>query len=379
MASYRDLINFFTDGQAGVRRKKAKKNFCINCDTGDSKKIGKDKRCKICDSQLVVNPYFGTWKPYSKLRPFGQIRLAIPIFLLIFSWGAFLIIQDSKLGEPCDTQLEGTSCGTALGMIFELTFWTFITGFLSWSFGAGLLIKAVYNHPGWVFLDCPECGYEGKEGQGKGGADNFGAFLWNRVLPATCPKCKHKFEIENLSQWGWPYDDEPHEGKIYGDPTKIRVKPEIPFRFLKFIIKKNERFQSDHYEIVKVIPVTATILGVAWFFGIMDLVIVLSLVLVAFYIFVWKNVLFEPIWDFYSDILDEAFDIKEGYVGVMHRPNTLLKKAAIAFTFLLTCLLALVILPGGILQNSDNQWIRALGELIWDIIIFILELIFYGG
>ena len=357
--------------------RRGKKNFCINCDTGDSEKIGKDKRCKICDSQLVVNPYFGTWKPYTKLRPFGQIRLAIPIFLLIFSWGAFLIIQNSKLGEPCDTQLEGTSCGTALGMVFELAFWTFITGFLSWSFGAGLLIKDVYNHPGWTYLECPECGHEGKKGQGKGGAENFGAFMWNRVLPATCPKCKHKFEIENLSQWGWPYDDEPHEGKIYGDPTKIRVKPEIPFRFLKFIIKKNERFQSNHYELIKVIPITATILGIAWFFGMLDLVIILSLVAIAIRIFIWDNILFKPIWEFYGDILDEAFDTKEGYTSVILRPNTPLKKAALAFTFLLTCLLALVFLPGGILQNSDNPWIRALGELIWDIIIFILELIFY--
>jgi hypothetical protein len=77
-------------------------------------------------------------------------------------------------------------------------------------------------------------------------------------------------------------------------------------------------------------------------------------------------------------MLDEAFDIKEGYAGVMRLPNTPLKKAAIAFTFLLTCILALVILPGGIIQNSDNPWIRAIGELIWDIIIFILELIFYS-
>ena len=378
MASYRDLINFFTGGQAGVRRRRAKKNFCINCDTGDSEEIGKGKRCEVCDCKLAVNPYFGNWKPYTHYRPFAQIRLAIPIFLLIFSWGAFLIIQNSKLGEPCDTQLEGTSCGTALGMVFELVFWTFITGFLSWSFGAGLLIKHVYNHPGWVFLDCPECSHKGKEGQGKGGAENFGAFMWNRVLPVKCPKCKHKFEIENLSQWGWPHDDEPHEGKIYGDPTKIRVKPEIPFRFLNFVIKKNDRFQSNHYELIKVIPITASIVGIAWFFGMLDLVIILSLVAIALRILVWDNVLFLPIREFYSDMLDEAFDIKEGYAGVMRMPNTLLKKAAIAFTFLLTCLLALVFLPGGFLQNSDNPWIRSLGELIWDIIIFILELLFYG-
>ena len=357
--------------------RRGKKDFCINCDTGDSKEIGKDKRCKICDSQLVVNPYFGTWKPYTKLRPFGQIRLAIPIFLLIFSWGAFLIIQNSKVGEPCDTQLEGTACGTALGMIFELIFWTFITGFLSWSFGAGLLINFVYNHPGWADHECPKCGHGRKEGQ-EGGAGEFGQFLWNRVMPATCPKCKLKFEIENVSQWGWPYDDEPHEGKIYGDPTKIRVKPEIPFRYLKFVIKKNERFQSNHYELIKVIPITATILGIAWFFGMLDLVIILSLVAIAIHIFVWDNVVFLPIREFYSDMLDEAFDIKEGYAGVMRLPNTLLKKAAVAFTFLLTCFLALLFLPGGIIQNSDNPWIRAIGELIWDIIIFILELIFYS-
>ena len=377
MASYRDLLNFFSNPLEGGRRRSAKKNFCINCDTGNSEKIGKGKRCEICDCQLAVNPYFGNWEPYTKFRPFAQIRLAIPIFLLIFSWGAFLIIQDSKLGEPCDTQLEGTSCGTALGMVFGLAFWAFITGFLSWSFGAGLLINYVYNHPGWAYLDCPECGHGGKEGQGTGGAENFGAFMWNRVLPATCPKCKLKFEIENLSQWGWPYDDEPHEGKIYGDPTKIRVKPEIPFRYLKFIIKKNERFQSSHYELIKVIPITATILGIAWFFGMLDLVIILSVLAIVIYIFVWNHILFKPIREFYSDMLDEAFDIKEGYAGVMRLPNTPLKKAALAFTFVLTCILALLFLPGGIIENSNNPWIRAIGEVVWSIIIFILELIFY--
>ena len=109
----------------------------------------------------------------------------------------------------------------------------------------------------------------------------------------------------------------------------------------------------------------------------LDLVIILSFVLIAFYIFVWNNILFKPIWEFYGDILDEAFDIEEGYAGVMRWPNTPLKKAAIAFTFLLTCFLALLFLPGGIIQNSDNPWIRAIGKLVWDIIIFILELIFY--
>ena len=263
-------------------------------------------------------------------------------------------------------------------MVFELVFWTLITAFLSWSFGTGLLINLVYNHPGWLYLDCPECGHEGKSGQGTNGAENFGAFMWNRVQPATCPKCKLKFEVENLSQWGWPYNDEPHEGKIYGDPTKIRVKPEIPFRFLNFIIKKNDRYDSNHYELIKVLPVTAIILGTGWFLGMLDVLIVLSLLAIAIRIFIWDHILFESIREFYGDMLDEAFDIKDGYAGVMRFPNTLLKKAAIAFTFLLTCLLALVFLPGGFLQSSDNPWIRALGELIWDIIIFILGLLFYG-
>ena len=355
--------------------RRGKKDFCINCDTGDSKEIGKGKRCEICDCKLVVNPYFGTWKPYAKLRPFGQLRLAIPIFLLIFSWGAFLIIQNNKLGEPCDTQLEGTSCGTALGMVFGLAFWAFITGFLSWSFGAGLLINYVYNHPGWAWHECPECGHGGKSGQGTGGAENFGQFMWNRVMPATCPKCKLKFEIENISQWGWPYDDEPFEGEIYGDTTKIRVKPEIPFRFLKFVIKKNERYDSGHYELIKVIPITAAILGIAWVLGMLDLLIILSILAIAMYIFVWNHVLFEPIREFYDDMLDEVFDVKEGYVFL---PNTPLRKAVVAFTFVLTCILALLFLPGGIIENSDHPWVRAIGELIWWIIIFILELIFYS-
>ena len=359
--------------------RRGKKDFCINCDTADKNKIGKGKRCKKCQSTLVVNPYFGTWKPYTKLRPFGQIRLAIPIFLLICSWGSFLIIQNDAYvtGEPCDTQLEGSACGTLFSLIFVLVVWTFITGFLSWSFGAGLLIEFVYNHPGWADHECPKCGHGRKEGQ-EGGAENFGQFMWNRVMPATCPKCKLKFEIENVSQWGWPYDDEPHEGKIYGDPTKIRVKPEIPFRFLKFVIKKNDRFDSNHYELIKVIPIIATILGTAWFFGMLDLLLLLSIVLIAFYIFVWNHILFKPIWEFYGDMLDEVFDIEEDYVSVMFWPNTPLKKAAVAFTFVLTCILALLFLPGGIIENSDHPWVRAIGELIWWIIIFILELIFYS-
>ena len=354
-----------------ARRKK--KDFCLKCDTADRKKIGKGKICKVCESELAVNPYFGTWEPYTKLRPFGEFRLAFIVFLPLFFYGFFPIANDILAG---DVSCEGTACGNPIvDGLFLIIVWGLITGFLSWSMGAGLLSNLVYNHPGWAWLECPECGYKGKKGQGTGGGENFGQFLWNRVMPATCPKCKLKFEIENMSQWGWPYDDEPFEGEIYGDQTKIRVKPEIPFRFLKFIIRKNDYFDSNHYELIKVIPILAITIGTAWFLGMLDLVILLSIVVIAVYIFVWDHVLFKPIRDFYDDMLDEVFDVKESHTFL---PNTPLRKAALAFTFVLTCILALLFLPGGIIENSDHPWIRAIGELIWWIIIFILELIFYS-
>ena len=355
-----------------ARRKK--KNFCLKCDTADREEIGKGKRCKICDSKLAVNPHFGSWKPYANLRPFGEFRLAFIVFLPLFFYGFLPIANDILAG---DVSCEGTACGNPIvDGLFLIVVWGLITGFLSWSMGAGLLSNLVYNHPGWAWLECPECGHSTKDRNAKSGkAENFGVFLWNRVLPAKCPKCKLKFEVENMSQWGWPYDDEPHEGKIYGDPTKIRVKPEIPFRFLKFVIKKNDRFASGHYELIKVIPITAAIFGIAWFLGMLDLLILLSIGLIAFYIFVWDHILFKAVREFYDDVLHEAFDIKESHTFL---PNTPLRKAALAFTFVLTCILALLFLPGGIIENSDHPWIRAIGDLIWWIIIFILELIFYS-
>jgi len=90
---------------------------------------------------------------------------------------------------------------------------------------------------------------------------------------------------------------------------------------------------------------------------------------------VWDHILFKAVREFYDDVLHEAFDIKESHTFL---PNTPLRKAALAFTFVLTCILALLFLPGGIIENSDHPWIRAIGDLIWWIIIFILELIFYS-
>ena len=355
-----------------ARRKK--KDFCLKCDTADREEIGKGKRCKICDSKLAVNPHFGSWKPYANLRPFGELRLAFIVFLPLFFYGFLPIANDILAG---DVSCEGTACGNPIvDGLFLIVVWGLITGFLSWSMGAGLLSNLVYNHPGWAWLECPECGHSTKDRNAKSGkAENFGVFLWNRVLPATCPKCKLKFEVENMSQWGWPYDDEPFEGKTYGDDTKIRVKPKIPFRFLKFVIKKNDYFESNHYKLIKAGPIAAIVIGAAWFLGILDLVILLSIGLIAFYIFVWDHILFKSVREFYDDVLHEAFDIKESHTFL---PNTPLRKAALAFTFVLTCILALLFLPGGIIENSDHPWVRAIDDLIWWIIIFILELIFYS-
>jgi len=349
-----------------------KKDFCLKCDTADRKKIGKGKTCKVCESELAVNPYFGSWEPYANLRPFGELRLALIIFLPLFLPVLWSVGNDILAGDvPC----EGTACGNpVLDGVFILVFVGGIIAFLSWSMGAGLLsMLRCYSHPGWAWLECPECGYSTKDRNAKSGkAENFGVFLWNRVLPATCPKCKLKFEVENMSQWGWPYDDEPFEGKMYGDSTKIRVKPRIPFRFLKFVIKKNDYFESNHYELVKAGPIAAIVIGTAWFLGILDLLIILGVFAIGIYIFVWNHYLFTPVREFYDVALDEIFDIKEGYVFL---PNTLLRKAVVAFTFILTCIMVVVLF---ILPQSDNPWIRAVGDLIWEIIIFILELIFYS-
>ena len=353
--------------------RRGKKDFCLQCDTAVRKKIGKGKTCKVCESELAVNPYFGTWEPYAKLRPFGEFRLAFIVFLPLFFYGFLPIANDILAG---DVSCEGTACGNPIvDGLFLIIVWGLITGFLSWSMGAGLL-SGVYNHPGWAWLECPECGHSTKDRNAKSGhAENFGKFLWNRVLPAKCPKCKFKFEVENMSQWGWPYDDEPFEGKIYGDDTKIRVKPKIPFRFLKFVIKKNDYFESNHYELIKAGPIAAIVIGAIWFLGMLDLLILLSIVVIAVYIFVWNHELFRAVRETYDDILEELFEVKEGHVFL---PNTPLRKAALAFTFVITCILALLFLPGGIIENSDHPWVRAIGELIWWIIIFILELIFYS-
>jgi len=71
--------------------RRGKKDFCLKCDTADRKKIGKGKICKVCESELAVNPYFGTWKPYTKLRPFGEFRLAFIVFLPLFFMVSFLL------------------------------------------------------------------------------------------------------------------------------------------------------------------------------------------------------------------------------------------------------------------------------------------------
>ena len=179
--------------------RRGKKDFCLKCDTADRKKIGKGKTCKVCESELAINPYFGTWEPYTKLKPFWQVKA----WLVIFSPVAVHFVLESMKNDN----------------LMYLPIALPIVGFVFWNIFPGL-VSRLYNHPGWGWLECPKCKYYKEDS-----VENFGTFLWNRVMSARCPKCGLKFEVENMAERLWPYDDEPFEGKIFGDPAKIRVKP----------------------------------------------------------------------------------------------------------------------------------------------------------
>jgi hypothetical protein len=56
---------------------------------------------------------------------------------------------------------------------------------------------------------------------------------------------------------------------------------------------KKEGFSSSHYELIKVAPATAIILGVPWYFGFLDLIFFVLFATVCFYLFVWKHEIFK--------------------------------------------------------------------------------------
>jgi hypothetical protein len=199
---------------------------------------------------------------------------------------------------------------------FALVIFAAIVGVPIYYIGAALwLVQPGYSHPGAVDLECPGCGHVGKPGQDeKGYAENFFAFLWNRVSLIKCPECNLEFEVANMSQFWWPYDDEPHPGKKYGDPSKIRIKPKVPFRFGSFILKKQPRFHSQHYELIKVGPIAALLVGVPWYFGFLDLIFMVLFATVCFNLFVWRHEVFVGFREVVIKQLKEMGILRKNYV-----------------------------------------------------------------
>jgi len=248
------------------------------------------KKDKKAADKNTKNEVFGSWEPYSKGKPYLQLKAFIGLYIPFLAW----VVYNHLAGNWPDS-----------GGPFVLAFFAAIVGVPIYHIGA----------PGWVNLECPGCGHKGKSGQdAKGYAENFGTFLWNRVMPAKCPKCQLEFEIANRSQFWWRYDDEPHPGKKYGDSSKIRVKPKVPFRFGSFILKKQPGFASQHYELIKVVPATAILLGVPWYFGFLDLIFMVLFATVCFNLFVWRHEVFVGFREVVIKQLKEMGILRKNYV-----------------------------------------------------------------
>ncbi len=257
------------------------------------------KEKKAADKE-TTEEIFGSWNPYTKFKPFIQAKVFICLYIPFLAWVVY-------------NHLEGNwpdSGGPIPLMIFAA-----IVGVPIYHIGAALwLVQPGYSHPGAVDLECPGCTYGGKPGQDeKGYAENFFVFLWNRVSPAKCPKCNLEFEVANMSQFWWPYDDEPHPGKKYGDPSKIRIRPKVPLRFGSFILKKQPRFHSQHYELIKVGPIAALLVGVPWYFGFLDLILLVLLATACFNLFVWRHEVFQGFRESVIEQLKEMGILRKNY------------------------------------------------------------------
>jgi len=259
------------------------------------------KKEKKAADKNTKDEEFGSWDPYSKVKPYLQLKVFIGLYIPFLAWVAY-------------NHLAGSWPGS--GGPIALALFAAIVGVPIYHIAAPLwLLQPGYSHPGWVNLECPECGHIGKPGQdAKGYAENFGQFLWDRVMFAKCPKCQLKFEIANMSQFWWPYVDEPHPGKKYGDSSKIRVKPKVPFRFGSFILMKKEGFSSSHYELIKVVPATAILLGVPWYFGKLDLIFLVLVITVCFNLFVWRHEAFVGFREAVIKQLKEMGILRKNYV-----------------------------------------------------------------
>ena len=252
------------------------------------------------EKKLTGDKVYGNWEPYEEIQPLIQLKVFIILYIGFLSW----VMYNHLVGNWPDVD------------VFSLVFFAAIIGVPIYHIAAPLwLVQPGYSHPGAVSLECPGCGHKGKSGQdSKGYAENFFLFLWDRVMPAKCPKCQLEFEIANMSQFWWPYVDEPHPGKKYGDSSKIRIKPKVPFRFGSFILMKKEGFTSSHYELIKVVPATAILLGVPWYFGFLDLIFLVLFVTVCFYLFVWQHEIFQGFRKGVIKQLKEMGVLRKNYV-----------------------------------------------------------------
>jgi hypothetical protein len=77
---------------------------------------------------------------------------------------------------------------------------------------------------------------------------------------------------------------------------------------------KKEGFSSSHYELIKVAPATAIILGVPWYFGFLDLIFFVLFATVCFYLFVWKHEIFKAFREVVIKQLKERGILRKNYV-----------------------------------------------------------------
>ena len=286
--------------------------------------VKKDKKAADKETKKY---YFGSWNPYTNLKPYIQLKVFICLCIPFLSWVAY----NHLAGNWPDS-----------GGPFALVIFAAIVGVPIYYIGAALwLVQPGYSHPGAVNLECPGCYHGGKPGQdSKGYAENFFAFLWNRVSLISCPKCSLEFEIENMSQFGWPYDDEPHPGEKYGDSSKIRVKPKVPLRFGSFILKKQPGFHSQHYELIKVGPIAALLIGVPWYFGYLTEILMLLVITVCFNLFVWRHEALQGARKEAVEILEDLEILPKDYVPVWW------KTLIINIVFVIIGIVVLFVAPG---------------------------------
>lgn len=305
------------------------------------RKMKKEK--KKTPKELSKKEYWGYWEPYSKLKPFIRIKVFLLLWLPFISYFSYWTYAQYLAG---DLACEGTACGTIFDPIFNIGAMSFVSGFVFYGFITGIYLNLpVFRHPGWLDLTCPECGYEGKSGQDdKGYAENWFMFGWDRVQSTRCPKCRLEFEVASMAQIDWPFDDEPHPSKKYGDSTKIRIKPKIPLRMGPFVWRKsNPRFGSDHWELIKIFPAFLLLYGLHHFSllpeNFWDWVFGFVIVYTLFFFFVWMNPIFRGLRLFVEEFFKDVIFVPLG----LAKEDYVLPKYLVIITNLMLILIGLIL------------------------------------